>query len=824
MQFVLANILERVLGLDKGFLSREGELGIDFNPHWPGPASLTPYWNILLAIAAILWVVYVYRRDGRSRPVRVTLGIIRGVLLAFVLFLLNNPVLTLGQSRTEPSVVAVMLDDSVSMRLKDALDAKGTGDAGPTRLQAAIDLLTGDDQALLRNLAKTHQIRLYRFDQDAHPLGTSGGAAAATTRRTSRPTDAPLEPAVLDALKQVHADGQNTQVIRSLSTVLGDLQGQRLAGVVLLTDGRETPSQPLAEAFKAIKNFGVKVFPVAVGSDNAPTNLDLQSVSMQDSAFKDDIVSVKATVRGTGYPAGHQVRILLKDKRTGALLKQPDGRSSEKTINLAGEDKPQEEEMLFKPDQVGPLDVVVVVEPQPGELDDQDNSRTAQVAVLDAKVNVLYVDGYPRWEYRYIKNEMIRDKTVNISCLLTSADPSFAQEGDPSSEGFPGPIKRFPESLEELMQYDVVLFGDVDPRQFTDSQLQLVADFVSKRGGGFGMVAGPRWSPAAYRNTAIEPILPVSIARAGAEQTSEVITEGFRPVLTREGAASSVFRFFADRAVNEKFIKEELQPLFWYAKGVTTKPGVGEPYAEHPSETGPDGKKAPLLVMGRFGAGRTLFSAIDDSWRWRFYTGEGVFDVYWIQQLRYLARSKKLGQRRLTFTSNRPAYEQFEQVRLNLRVLDPVLLQQLPEAIDVEMVDEQGQTVRRDRLLKQEGSPETYTLSFAADRVGRFTMRLPPVAGETATMDLPVEVVVPRLELAQPQVDRQLLTRLASETLGQPVAFTEARAKLPPMIASAAKVIPIQTSQPLWDAPLAMWIFVLLITAEWVLRKVFGML
>ena len=101
-------------------------------------------------------------------------------------------------------------------------------------------------------------------------------------------------------------------------------------------------------------------------------------------------------------------------------------------------------------------------------------------------------------------------------------------------------------------------------------------------------------------------------------------------------------------------------PIEWFAEHPRS---VGETYAEHPSDTGPDGRKAPLLVFGRFGAGRTLFSAIDDSWRWRFYTGESVFDTYWIQQLRYLARSKKLGQRRLTFTSNRPAYEQFEQVR-----------------------------------------------------------------------------------------------------------------------------------------------------------------
>ncbi|HZN69486.1 MAG TPA: hypothetical protein VFB66_29700, partial [Tepidisphaeraceae bacterium] len=181
--------------------------------------------------------------------------------------------------------------------------------------------------------------------------------------------------------------------------------------------------------------------------------------------------------------------------------------------------------------------------------------------------------------------------------------------------------------------------------------------------------------------------------------------------------------------------------------------------------------------------------------------------------------------RRITFTSDRPAYEQFEQVRLNVRVLDPVLLQQLPESMDVELVDEQGQPVRRDRLVRQEGQPENYLASFPADKVGRFTLRLTnPVGGESAAMDLPIEVTVPRLELEQPQVDRQLLTRLAAETLGQAVSFAEAKAALPKLIPSAAKVIPIQSSEPLWDAPLAMWIFLLLLTGEWVLRKVYGML
>src|SRR4029079_11624086 len=126
-----------------------------------------------------------------------------------------------------------------------------------------------------------------------------------------------------------------------------------------------------------------------------------------------------------------------------------------------------------------------------------------------------------------------------------------------------------------------------------------------------------------------------------------------------------------------KFIKDDLPAIFWYCRGITAKGGVGETFAEHPTDIGPDGRKAPILVFGRFGAGRTMFSAIDDSWRWRFYTGESVFDTYWIQQLRHLARSRKIGQRKINFNASRDTYTLGESVRLELTVLDPVLSQQL---------------------------------------------------------------------------------------------------------------------------------------------------
>jgi uncharacterized membrane protein len=784
-------LLEFILGLEKGFLAQQGEFSLSFNPSWPGQDYIgAGLWNFAIVAAAIALLIYVYRHEGRSRAVKISLGVIRGLLLALVIALLNRPVLTLTQSRTEPSVLAILVDDSISMRVSDA--SLETNAKPQARLAAAVSLLTDEDQKLIRDLSKIHTVRFYKFDSTAEPLASID----------------------VDALKNLQPLGQNTQVGKSIRAVLDDLQGQRLAGIVILTDGRDTPAQPLAATLAQLSDANVKIYPVIVGSDRMPTNLAIQSISAQEAAFKGDIVNIRTTLRGSGFEAGHVVNLQLKDKKTGAVIHDPTGKPVEQNVTIEN-DKPVEAELQFKPTEVGKLDLVVEAAQQLGEIDDADNSRDVQIAVLDTKISVLYVEGYPRWEYRYLKNEMIRDQTVDISCLLTSADPTFAQEGD-------RPITRFPETLEEILDYDVVVFGDVDPRQFSDAQLQLVSDFVAKRGGGFGMIAGPRWSPIMYRGTPIEAILPVNISRVQTDDDAP-IAQGFRPALTKVGSDSSIFRFFADRAINEKYIRDEIQPLFWYCKGIVAKPGVGEVYAEHPTETGPDGRKAPILVLGRFGAGRTLFSSIDDSWRWRFYTGESIFDTYWVQQLRYLARSKKLGQRKITLASGRPVYELGDEVRVSMRVLDPQILQQLSEQLRVDIVDATGKVVRTESLQRQADQPDLYTLSFPADSIGKFAVKVPPIANGMEEMQTPIEISVPKLELAQPQIDRASMNRLAAETHGQVVELAKAREFLP-TIPSAAKVIPIESSQPLWDAPLAMICFVFLITSEWLLRKVYGML
>lgn len=887
----MQRLLEILFGAERTDLPPGAETAVTFDPpQWmAGNAALV---NTLLILAAAVLVLWVYARDGRRPGPRLGLAALRIVLFAYLITLINRPVLRVTETRSEPSVVAVLIDTSISGVVRDtgaaaalalpeserpttlpsaaATPATGPsadavasttqpsnaepmeliGGTGPTRLDAAIGLLAGDQQALIRKLAQTHAIQFYRFSRDASAIGAipppDEQARTGSTADASRVVN--LDPKLLEALKSLQPDGGATQVVPSLLTVLGDLQGQRLAGVVVITDGRETPAAAPPAVVDRLKKYGTKLYSVPIGAESPLKNIVVSQLSLQESAFKDDLVTAKVSVRAAGFEPGKSVRVRLTDKKSGQVLKTADGRDAEGTAVLA-DDRPQEIEVVFQPKEIGTIDVIAEADVEDGELSRNDNRAVQPLDVLDGKINVLYVDGYPRWEYRYIKNELIRDKTVNISCLLTSADRNFSQEGDrpipdfgpndpTTGTEFPGPITRFPERMEELRKYHVILFGDVDPRQFTDRQIQMLSDYVSTEAGGFGMISGPQFSPLEYRNTALEAVLPVTLVGVQPEPDDALYRDGWRPVVTdegRRGEAAMMFRFFADKEANEKYLREDLQPLFWFCRGVAAKSGIGLVYAEHPIATDPTGRKAPLLVLGRFGAGRTLFSAIDDSWRWRYYTGESVFDTYWVQQIRYLARGKKLAERGIRFAVDRERYERGEQVKVTLTVLDPTLLVDLPPQIRVDIVNDAGQLVRQEALIRQESPDNLYSVSFpATDRFGTYQVRLPDLNETIKQQQRNYQIIIPRLELERPEVDRAGLLRLMPPE--QVIPATEAREKLPTLLTSAAKTIPIIRSIPLWDNPLtlgsltvnwlphALAIFMLLLTTEWVLRKVFGML
>src|SRR5690606_22783244 len=232
----------------------------------------------------------------RSRFAKVLLGGLRLTLLLLLIAMLNRPVLALSQSRVQPSVLAVLVDESISMIVKDG--QTGTELPPMRRLDRVVDFLSTNDQAMLKRLAEDHQLRFYRFSSDAQRI------------------DASDVPQVVQALTELKPEGRRTQVLPSIETVLRDLQGQRVAGVVVLTDGRETPAQSSSGALESIKEYGVKVFPIAVGSEDAPKNIEIASINVQDSAFAGDLVNLKTTIRINGYASDYPVRVTLVDDKT----------------------------------------------------------------------------------------------------------------------------------------------------------------------------------------------------------------------------------------------------------------------------------------------------------------------------------------------------------------------------------------------------------------------------------------------------------------------------------------------------------------------------
>ncbi|MEM8873718.1 MAG: hypothetical protein AAGD32_05605 [Planctomycetota bacterium] len=783
----MQRLLEILLGLDGGFLGREGDLSFDFNPAWPGGSTVGHgLINAVLVVAAVALVVWIYRREGRKRSTKLILGGLRLSLLLLLITLLNRPVLTLTQTREEPSVVAVMVDDSSSMSVRDV--GESTDPARPTRFAAANQLI----EQLLPTLAETHQVELFRFDDSAVNTDT-------------------------DQLATLEPTGGATQVTPSVRAVERELAGRNLAGVVVLSDFQDTPRAADTALLDQLRDAGVQILPVPVGSPTPPANLDVVSVSAQETAFAGDIVNIAVDLRADNLPAGEPVTLQLVDRATGVVQAGPDGRPARTTLNPEpGE--PLETDLQIKTDQVGTLDLLVEAVPLVGELTEDDNRRPLRIEVLDASIAVLYVDGYPRWEFRYLKQELTRDKTVELSVLLYSADPGFPQGGN-------NPVRRFPESMDEMLEYDVILLGDVDPIQFSDFQLQLIREYVAEKGGGFGMLAGPRYSPQEYIGTPIEQVLPVDVTEVASFAFAQgtTITEGYRPVLTAAGEQLGMFRFFADREQNQRYLENDLPESLWYVRGIEAKPGVAQVLAQHPTAQAPSGQPAPLLIGGRYGSGRTLFAAIDDSWRWRYYTGEAVFNTYWVQNLRYLARGRKLGQRRYTFDADRPAYALGEQVTVSFRALDGGLLSQLGDSIGVNVKDSDGVAVRQLTLRQQENRPDTFVATFTADGIGTYAAELNDLP-QAAGAGVSIQVEAPTLELARPQVDVEASTALASETGGEVVPLADALDRLPQLLTSAARSVPIRMEQALWDAPIALVLFVLLITAEWVGRKMAGML
>jgi hypothetical protein len=758
--------------------------------------SWAPWATLLLVLVTITLTVSIYSRESGSagRAYRAVLVSLR--LAAFGLVLMMIAQWALALWITGPPSIALVIDNSASMgiadRYEDAAQAArlnerlvSNGLTEPTRLNVAKLLLREENGRLLSELTNRYRLAAYSVAGKVERLANAAGPSGLVSAIQSLSADSP--------------SNQTTRIGDALLRVLDDFRGAPPAAVILLSDGVVTQGISLADAAQSVRSAGVPLLAVGIGSAKAPHDIELADVLVDDIVFVNDLVSLQAQIKATGLE-GQSAKITLRREDASTPL-------MEQSIVLPPTGKTLTVHLTDRPTTPGDVAYVVEVAPRDDENNKKNNRQSRTVSVRDEKIRVLLAQGYPNYEFRFLKTLLERDETVQLSTYLQNADPEYAAQDKTA-------LRSFPVNREEIFAYDVLVIGDLDPRLLPGSVWQSIRAFVAEKGGGAVFVAGPKFMPSQYRdNSDVSVLLPIKIdSLSGAGERAADASRGFTVRPTSLGFQNPALQLGDSPAETEQ-IWSKLSQLYWFSPVGELKPGA---------QVLAEGAGKPVICFQYFGAGRVLFQAVDSTWRWRTGFGDKYFARYWVQMIRFLAHGKFGKGRGVELTTDRREYRRGEVAQLRARFLDPQLT---PAGADVVMlVDTPGQARRRVTLHRNPAAAGTYEASLAdlADGQYEILMIEPRFPGTPPAVRF--SVVAPAGEFARPEMDEGTLIAAAETTHGKFYTIADADRLLADL--PAGKRVPIENLPPvsIWNRWWILAAFLGCITSEWILRKRKGML
>jgi hypothetical protein len=794
----LPDWLAHSVGAEPSSAGEGATFRVDFA--WPFP----PWATLLLVMGAVACVVAVYAYESRAAGRRywAWLAAMRLAALAILLVMLSQATVIL--QRTGPPAIAVVVDRSASMEIvdkyaspplppsvADALKQAGLGEA--SRLNLAKLLLTENNSRLLERLADNYRLNVYWTADGTEKVPMSDA------------------PAIAEKLAALIADGPGSQATRlgdAVRQVLDDFRGAPPAGILLFTDGDVTEGASLSDAAADARQRGVPLVAVGLGSEQAPRDIEVADVLVDDAVFVDDIVNVAVQIKATGLEGEAATVVLRRDGESKPLAEQ--------SITLGADGQRQTVYLTDRPTTAGDVKYVVEVSPREDETNRDNNRRSRMVSVRDAKIRVLVAFGYPSYEFRFLKSLLERDTTIQLSTYLQDADPDYATQDKTA-------LRSFPVAKDDLFGYDVLVLGDVDPRLLPRSVWADVRTFVAEKGGGIVFVAGPRFLPWLYRDVpdaaALFPIELDGLDATGG-RLPEDIARGFVVEPTPLGLQAGPMQLGDTLAATEQ-IWRTLSPLYWLAMVDRLKPAA-QVWAEHPTHVTNQGRHLPVIVAQFVGAGKVLFHAIDSTWRWRVGVGDAYFARYWVQTIRYLARGKLNAGRGAEIVTDRREYRQGESVAVRARFLDERLAPSGNEAML--SIESPGQARQRMVLHRNGSVGSVFEGSLSRLREGTYelVMTEPQLPGHPPTARF--TVVTPPGEMARLAMDRASLVAAAETTHGKFYTMTDAD-RLADELPRGRRV-PIENLPPLelWNRWWLLLPFLVLVIGEWILRKRRGLL
>ena len=732
---------------------------------------------LLLVLISLLFGTFIYFIYFRPR-VRLTRGTtaalvaLRAALFTLMLLLLLRPVVVVSSVIPRSSYVAVVIDDSQSMKLRD-----GAGEA--SRLETVKQALlneTPGKRTFLDRLEEKFKTNLYGF---------SGGL--------SRLKDG----------NDLNAEGRSSDLAGALDETIKRSSGMPLTAVVIATDGASNVPRDLAATLRELRARDISVFTVGVGNTSRPMDAELTRISMPRRVLVGSRLNIDAFVGLNGYGA---TRALIGVREDGRAIKTEE-------FSLRGNDT-QAVNLEITPTTAGVHRYTVEITPLDGELTVENNKQDALVEVIPGPLRVLYVEGEPRWELGKIRESLqINEKNVTLVSLQRTGENKFYRQGI----GSQGELATgFPKTEEELFSYQALVIGSVEAGFFTADELRNIEAFVARRGGGLLAMGGRlAFDGGRYKGTTIEDLLPVTL-NGNAIDVADSFAPVYKPQLTGVGTTHPITRLSEDRAINQK-TWNELPPISVSEVLTGVKPGAS--VLLEARKTGGSSQAVPLLIQQRYGRGQTLALTASDTWRWRMRmdSKSNAHETFWRQMFRYLVSTTPL---QTEVAADQDVYAMDDTVRIIADIRDKRFNPVNDAHATARITKPSGVVVDVPLKFTTLNDLNTYTGEFKADELGQHRIELGGTSASVGQLSATSNILVSDLdrEFYGAAQNSDLLKRIATETGGK--YYTPATAQsLLDDLTYRQTAYSERVTKDLWDMPINFMLIVGLLSAEWFLRK-----
>ena len=727
-----------------------------------------------LAAAALI----TYRMVTNEGPVRERLVLValRLAVLAVLMVCLFRPSLVLRSAVPQQNFLGVIVDDSRSMTIADRDNLPRTD---------FIQKELGDQGALHKALSDRFVLRHFRFSTGADRL---------------------------NSIADLKYAGTSSRLAPALERARDELSGLPLAGLVLITDGADTSDEALDESIAALKARSIPVFTVGLGRESFERDVQITRVETPRATLKGTSLAVDIVISQTGY-AGETVPLQVEDD--GKIVSSQD-------VKLPANGESATVRVNFTADSPGPRIFRFKIPGQRDEQVTQNNNRDALVEVMDRVEKALYIEGEPRPEYKFIGRAVQDDKNLQVVRLLRTAQDKYYRQDVGGAEELVG---GFPKTREELFQYRALILGSVEAASFSPEQLRMLADFVSKRGGGLLMLGGRRsFAEGGWAGTPVAEVLPIEFdaETAGRGNAPEYFTHlNVRP--TKAGSVFPVTQLASTE--QESTARWNDMPTVSAVNQVRTVKRGATILLTGATE---DRREQPVLAFQRYGRGKALAFPIQDSWLWQMDAPVAVDDMthetFWRRMVRWLVDGVP---EHVAISTAVDRVDPGEPLKLTAEIVDPAFAEVNDAQVIAEIRAPSGKVTeaKLEWIVTRDGE---YRGTFVPDEVGTYEIKAKAsrykdgAPQELGTTTIHARATAGDSEYFDAAMRTSLLSRISEETGGRFFTAADA-ASLPEAISYTGRGVTVIEERDLWDMPILLMLLLGLIAAEWGYRRAVGL-